>query len=250
MEFRTEGIVLSRHPVGETSQLVRVMTDRAGLVTVYARGAKREYRRGGAAMDTLARSEWILRSRRGADFGARFLLEQVDLVRSNRGVRTDLRRALSALFLAEVVRLHYAEGDPLYSHLATGLEVVSGAVGGDRAFLWWFVQRTLELSGHGPVLECCALCGGSAGSGVSPKSGGVVCGQCSRGQDRILPASAKTLAVLRGLATEGGVDPGPASAATGATVREVRDVLKALLVWPVGGDVDLPTLDILQKLGR
>ena len=67
----------------KTSQLVRVMTDRAGLVTVYARGAKREYRRGGAAMDTLARSEWILRSRRGADFGARFLLEQVEDERSS-----------------------------------------------------------------------------------------------------------------------------------------------------------------------
>lgn len=250
MEFRTEGIVVSRHPVGETSQLVRLLTARAGLVTVYARGARREYRRAGAAMDTLARSEWILRSRRGDDLGDFFLVEQVDLVRSNRGARSDLRRALSGMFLADVVRLHYGEGEPLYSHLAAGLEVISGSVGGDRAFLWWFVLRTLELSGHTPILDQCALCGGAAGRGVSPRAGGVVCASCSRQEERILPVSTEALEVLCGLSSDGGMDPGPASLVSGRAARDVREVLRALLIWPVGGDVDLPTLDILQKLGR
>lgn len=250
MELRTEGIAIARFPVGETSQLVRVLTAKVGQVTAYARGSKREFRRAGAAMDTLARSEWIFRAPRNSEFGERFFVEQVDLVRANEGVRTDLRRALSGMFLADVVRLHYGEGDPLYSHLAAGLEVVSGSVGGDRAFLWWFVLRTLELSGHGPILDRCAICGAKPGGVLSPRAGGMVCDPCGCGEDRLLRVSGPSLVVLRALSSEGGTDPGPASTADGSVAGEVRDVLRQLVVWPLGGDVDLPTLDILQKLGR
>ncbi len=244
-----EGIVCGRRPSGETSLLVTILTENRGKLTVYSRGALRDHRRVGGALDTCSRTAWSLRPRGGGDGGIP-LVHQADLIDAHRSLRLDLGRLLRALFMIEVVRLHYGEGGALYEHLAAGLAAVDRRARTGRGFLWWFVSRLLELSGHAPELARCVICErGEEIVSLDPAAGGAVCRACAPGRARTFALGQQGQAVLRGLASAGGVDPSVTQGISKKASREIASVLRAWIEWPVGGDVPLPALDALQQLG-
>ncbi len=243
-----EGIVCGRRPIGETSLLVTVLSERRGKLTLYARGALRDYRRIGGALDTGARSAWCLLQRPGGDRLP--MVQQVDLVDAHPALRRDLGRLLRALFLIEVVRLHYGAGGALYEHLAAGLAAVDRRPRTGRGFLWWFVTRMLELSGHAPLLDHCVGCERDADLvGLDPNAGGVICRRCAAPSAPPLPLGVEALRVLRALSAVDGVDPRAAQRVGKIGARQVAAALRACITWPVGGDVALPALDTLQRYG-
>lgn len=247
MTLELQGIVCGRYPIGETSLLVHLLTDTRGKLVVRARGALRDFRRVGAALDTAARSEWIL----GGRVDGIPLVHQVDLVDAHSRLRRDLARLLRACFLIEVVRLHYSQGGRLYDHLATGLATLDRGGSAERAFLWWFTLRTLEISGHAPVLQRCVACGRDRPPvGLAPALGGVLCSPCAIPGRDLRPMSAAAIAALRGLSAAGGVDPSATLQLSTAVATEIGTALRLLISWPVGGDVALPALHALQYLGR
>ncbi len=249
MYVECEGVVVGSRPVGETSLWVRVLTAERGTMTVYARGALKSWRRTGGALDTASRTAWVIVPGRSE----RWLVDQADLIEAHSGLRRSLSSALRGMFLLEVARLHYASGGRLYDHLVTALAALArgGPVGRSREFLWWFVLRTMELSGHAPVLDVCAIGGHVLDQAlIATGAGGTVCRACSHRRGDLLDLGQAGLAALRALSTEGGVDTGPAAALGGRDARRVGRVLRALLCWPVGGDVAMPALDQLQYLGR
>ncbi len=274
MMVELEGIVCGSRPVGETSLLVTILTDSRGKRVVRARGALKDFRRTGAALDTTARSQLILSARGFADDGIP-VVYQADLIDAHVTFRRNLERLLRALFLLEIVRLHYAEGGELYNHLATGLAALDRGKAGDRVFLWWFALRTLALSGHLPVLDRCVACGAgdSAGGGqrapdrgatsvaipavdlvaLSLSAGGTVCRSCAGRSDpaALEPLSRSILSTLLALAGASGriVDPRAGRELSPREAMQVGVILRRLITWPVGGDVPLPALDTLQACG-
>ncbi|MAE70386.1 MAG: DNA repair protein RecO [Gemmatimonadetes bacterium] len=244
-----EGIVCGGRPTGETSLLITILTENRGKLTVYARGALRDHRRIGGALDTCSRSAWSLLPRGGGEDRIP-LVDQADLIDAHPSLRRDLGRLLRALFMIETVRLHYGGGGALYDHLAAGLAAVDRRPHTGRGFLWWFVSRLLELSGHAPELARCVVCAkGETIVGLDPSAGGAICGACAPGRARTMALGPQGLRVLRGLASAGGVDPSATRDLSPKTSREIGSILRAWIEWPVGGDVPLPALDALQLLG-
>ncbi len=179
----TPALVLAVQDWSSTSQIVRLLTEVHGNISVLARGSRRmsaDFRFG--PLDVLQWGEAaVVRQKRGfqlAGFAARTAFPQL--------ARSATRLAL-ALELAEV--LH--EGTPAAPQpgvLQLALESLAALESAPEETVQEvalrFQLRWLVLSGRQPVLDRCVLCDRSAPGRspvrIDPWRGGVVCRACLR----------------------------------------------------------------------
>lgn len=179
----TPAIILATLRYGDTSKIVRLATEQAGVQSAIAKGALRPGSRFGAALQVLSdgQAHLILHARRELQ-----LLTAFDLARVRVGLTADMGRYAAAAALAEVT-LRFAPSDPhpeVYHTLTAGLNAVEQAAGEGvesaalRA-LWGLVT---EL-GFGPELTACVRDGTELDPGplaFSAAEGGALCARCAR----------------------------------------------------------------------
>ncbi|MEW6742829.1 MAG: DNA repair protein RecO [Planctomycetota bacterium] len=247
----TFAISIDKWDYRETSQIVRFLTEGAGVVAALARGAFREKNSYQGPIDLLVYSRVTIT--RGDRETGLDLLTRCEVLTHFPEVRHDLRRYRAAMHLLRVVRETVREGQHLaglFPLFRAALVALNDRPAAELApIVFAFEWRLLRILGIGPCLTPCAACGtpmrpipgaskGSPARGkcagaevfLSPADGGLVCLTCAPGRRAVLPVSSAGHRALRRLeratATEMAREPSLRSA-----FPELRRLLDAYFTY-------------------
>jgi len=177
-------LVLRRFEFGDTSLILHLFTREHGIVPVLAKGAQREKSPWRGALDLPAYIEavWLSRPQREMQ-----LLTEALLLEPFYGIRKNLGSFYLTIYAMELLE---EAGQPAGSadlfELALSFLRTLNSGEGEHGTLWAaFELQFLTRIGLAPVLDHCASCGRSLGTGGRPRfdpaSGGFLCGSCREG---------------------------------------------------------------------
>jgi DNA repair protein RecO (recombination protein O) len=222
----TEGVVLKRYALGDTSRIVVVYSRDLGLLKLVAKGARKTPNRFGFALEPLSRSRLVLYHKPDHDL---HLVSQAEVITAIGSRIHDLTRLTHAQAAIELVdRLVWGE-EPhreWYTLLVETLEATAVApLASLSAVTLAFELQTASLLGYRPRLDACAECGQPPSSRrlFSPARGGLLCDRCAAGEAGVMILSADALAGLTLLLTRPVLDAGRY-----LEVRRAGEILKAV----------------------
>ena len=204
---KTEGILLRRQDLRETSLILTFYTRDFGKIKGIVRGVRGPRSAcGGGNMEIFALDEVVFYERRKSDI---FTISQCDLVEFFAPVRESLEKLAYAAYLAELMDSVTALGDKsreAFDLLLNSLRLLSGDCSAKRVARI-FEIKLLHLLGLMPTLESCANCGGAVDGSArfSFRNGGLICKKClqsDRDARPILQGTVKFIEHIRSLPFE------------------------------------------------
>jgi len=191
---KTEGILLRKANLRETSLILTFYTRSFGKIKGIVRGARGPRSScGGANMEIFARDEIVFYERRRSDI---FTISQCDLLEFFAPIRESLEKTAYAAYLAELLDSVTALGDKnpeAFDLLLNSLKLLSGESSAKRVARI-FEIKLLHIMGLMPTLEACANCGGRTeiSSRFSFRHGGLICKNCRQSDKAAVPILAGT----------------------------------------------------------
>ncbi|HEV3280316.1 MAG TPA: DNA repair protein RecO [Acidimicrobiales bacterium] len=191
--FSDRGIVLRTIRLGEADRIVTLMTEQHGKVRAVAKGVRRTRSKFGSRLEPLSHVALLGWQGRG-DLD---IVNQVEVIDTNRAVREDLDRMAAAMSMLEAVDQIGQErhANPRLYEMLVGAVAALGER--DRSLVTAaFFLKVLALEGSAPVLDACVACGeGDPAQLVAfdLTEGGALCRRCRRGR----PVSAGALTLMR-----------------------------------------------------
>lgn len=206
---KTEGILIRRQDLRETSLILTFYTKDFGKIKGIARGVRGSRAQtlgGGGAFEILSLDEIVFYERKSGDI---FTISQCDLVEFFVNVRGSLERLSYATYIAELLDSVTSLGDAndeAFSLLLNSLNLLSGAVSPKRVTRI-FEIKLLNLLGLMPALDNCVHCGQYASSAIrfSLRHGGILCRKCADSDKQalsIMPGTVKFIEHIRVLPFE------------------------------------------------
>jgi len=226
--------VLRKYDYSETSQILRILTRRDGVVSVLAKGTRRAKSQFGGALDLfyLGQALVIFRPRSGLHILSAF---QVETAFPN--LRADLSRLYAVCHLGELVIGMTREEEPLpglFDLLVNGIGLIENANGRQLPALVSAVElKLLAALGFAPALTCCASCGNGIPGGsvaLSPPEGGALCGDCRDRDPARQTVQPGTFQALRHLA-ETSPERALRIKLSRSDERRIREFLNAFEEW-------------------
>jgi DNA repair protein RecO (recombination protein O) len=222
-------LVLRTTDWSESSRIATLWTREFGKVRALAKGGRRLKSNFENALDllTLCRIVFLRKSSGSLD-----LLTEAQVVQRYPRLRTDLAALYAAYYIAELLADGTQEYDPhplLFDEALDTLRALGSAEQGWPPAEYGprvarFEMVLLRELGYSPVLDHCAGCGGALAEtepSFSAAAGGVLCGDCRRGQRDSRTLSARTWRTLRDLAEAGDAWRRPWGPEVRADVRQV-----------------------------
>lgn len=200
--YRSEGIILRRHDIGETDRLLTLFTPNYGKLRVVAKGARKPGGRKTGYSDLFMRVDLVIRRGHSID-----VIDQAEVIEAYLPLRESLERTGYAAHFAELVDAFSEEGDEnrtLYSLLVHGLGWLCSA-DDLRIPSRYFELYLLDLVGFRPELQECVLSGEelrAENQFFSAMEGGVVSVEAAKGRGGLRPLSLAALKVLRHMQRE------------------------------------------------
>ena len=181
MLIKTKAIVIKENNVGETDRLVTLLTEKAGVIRAFARGARNVKSKALSATRLFCYSEMSIWA--SAD---KFVIREAEPKEVFFGLREDITKiALAQYFAQLMIELAPAEenaADYLKLLLNTLHFLEQGSKPPEqlKAIL---ELRLLSMAGYMPALEACAGCGAFESKVMYffPQSGQLFCENCHKG---------------------------------------------------------------------
>lgn len=153
---RCEALILRHVDYGEADRIVSLLTAEFGLQRGFARSARNSRKRFGASLEPF--SQVVVHWRGG--LGRLWSLQEMELLSSRTGLRTDFARLALASYAVELIELLVEEGEShpqIFEMLCAFLD--SLAQGGDAGSIrLLFELRLVYLLGYIPHLLHCSEC--------------------------------------------------------------------------------------------
>ena len=185
-DLSQEGILLRSHPYSETSRILRFLTPDHGLLSVMARGQRRNLSKGQGGVESFDQVALTISYRERRDLQT---LKELKVTRSRHRLGRELLRFSGATLLAEFLLGHALEEEShrLFQVVTDSLDALEKCPGElTPAILLSGGWQILGVTGFTPSLNACAHCGGSLPSQgmlrFSAQHGGLLCAAC--GEDR------------------------------------------------------------------
>lgn len=246
--FRESAFVLRRWDVGESDQVLTLLTKGRGRIRAVAKGSKRSRRRFGGLLAPFLllevecfespHREWIR-------------IDSCTLLRSYARISEDLDRLVLGCCLLEIVEKVVPEGqeEQAFFHLLSwGFEWLHGHEDA-AALLAVFLLKTLTRLGVQPQFALCVRCRRRLQLrglfGFSMIQGGAVCGNCARSVPVTHRVSVATLSMLQAWLHRP-LDTACYEKAPQSSVREAEDLLAAFLAYHTGKE--LRSLRVLRRV--
>ena len=247
---KTEGILLRRLDLRETSLILTFYTKDFGKIKGIVRGVRgsRSGLNCGGNMEIFALDGIVFYERRKSDI---FTISQCDLLDFFAPLRESLEKLSYAAYLIELIDSVTALGDAnqeAFDLLLNSLRLLAGESSTKRVARI-FEIKLLHILGLMPTLEKCANCGGgSDGSGrFSIRQGGLICKKClhsDRDARPILQGTIKFIEHIRSLPFEK-VARIKVAAEVG---RELERILRRFLDYHIGRR--LKTVEFLKSIEK
>ncbi len=204
---KSEGIVLRRQEIRETSLILTIYTKDFGKIKGIVRGVRGPRAcPGGGSLEIFALDEIVYYERKRSDI---YTISQCDLIDFFNSIRGSLERLAYATYIIELLDSVTALGDKnseVFDLALNSLKLLSGESSPKRVARI-FEIKLLHLLGLMPSLEFCANCGQAvdAGAKFSFRHGGLICKSCL-GTDKdsrsVLQGTAKFIEHIRSLPFE------------------------------------------------
>lgn len=177
--FQTvSGLTLRSVNYKEADQILTVLTDGRGCLTVKARGASRKGSRLRAASQLFTFSQMTLYESRG-----RLTLQEAEVQQQFSGLQSRLSALALASYLAEVLATEAEDapgGEQLLRLALNCLYALSHGLAPEKIVKAAFELRYMALAGYSPALDRCCVCGRAdiPAPRVMLAAGTVRCGSC------------------------------------------------------------------------
>lgn len=243
--FRTEGIVLRTHKLGEADRILEILTPEHGIVRAVAKGVRRSTSRFGSVVEPFMHSTLqIARGRKDLH-----TLSQAQLITPYATwLAADYELFSLAAAMAETVEritaVDEAGARAQFRLFHGALAALSRRRHSPSLILSSFLLRTLSAAGWAPSFTVCARCGAQGPHrSLNIAVGGVVCEDCRpSGSSRPAP---ETIALLAALQVG---DWAVADAASDIAVREAAGIVSAYLQFHV--ERRLVSLTVLEQMAQ
>lgn len=178
MQITTDGIVIREKNIGDEDRLLTLLTKEKGVLTAYAKGARRPKSPLASSTEFLCYSRFVLFQNRGKT--------SVDKADSNRvffGLRGDIEALSLAAYLAQlcIELLPEGEGNPdVMRLLLNSLHMLDQKERSPAFIKPIFELRMLTLCGFMPDLVACRQCACYESDPMYffPRSGSICCANC------------------------------------------------------------------------
>ena len=249
---KTEGILLRRQDIRETSLILTFYTRDFGKIKGIVRGVRGPRSTcGGGNMEIFALDEIVFYERRKSDI---FTISQCDLVDFFSHIRESLEKLSYASYLVELLDSVTALGDKnqeAFDLLVNSLKLLAGEriECSTKRVARIFEIKLLHLLGLMPSLKDCVNCGGvvDGSSKFSFRHGGLICKKCfqaDREARPILQGTVKFIEHIRLLPFEGVVRIKVAS----EVGHELERILRKFLDYHI--ERRLKTVEFLQIIEK
>ncbi|MCT2006529.1 DNA repair protein RecO [Micrococcus lylae] len=243
--FRTEGIVLRTHRLGEADRILEILTPGHGIVRAVAKGVRRSTSRFGSVVEPFMHSTLqIARGRKDLH-----TVSQAQLITPYATwLAADYELFSLAAAMAETVeRVTAVDADGAQAQFRLfhgALAALSRRRHTPSLILSSFLLRTLSAAGWAPSFTDCARCGAPGPHrSLAIALGGMVCEDCRpSGSSRPAPETVGLLAALQV------GDWGVADAASDLAVREAAGIVGAYLQFHV--ERRLVSLTVLEQMAQ
>ena len=194
--YPAEGVVLRRRDLGEADRILTIFTDRAGKLSVVAKGARRTKSRLAGHLEPFCRTSLLIAKGRNLD-----IVTQASLIEPFRNLHQSEVLIAYAGYFADLLDLFSVEGQEnhrVYDLLIDSLDQLNrGLEPFTTSVIYEF--RLLALMGFQPELHKCIECGRDLQPEINgfSLSGGVVCPDCRSNQPLTEIISLNALKFLR-----------------------------------------------------
>ena len=179
---KDEAIVLFKRSYGESDKIIRLFTLSSGKVAAIAKGANRSQKRFANTLEPFnrIRVEYFEKYGRGM-----VRIENADIIETNSGIETSLKKACTAGFFVEFVDRLTKERErheDLFNVLA---EILQGIRGAEFTYddILHYQLRMLGILGFMPNFHTCVYCGQAMAADekifFSRERGGILCHKCA-----------------------------------------------------------------------
>ncbi len=196
--FRTENALILREVrFRESDRILTALTADHGKMTLAAHGALSKKSRIAAGTQQLTWSELTLFEKNG-----RFAVREAVTREAFAGLRTALEDLALGTYIAECLELFAAEGQPEPELLQLGLNslyALSEKLAPRAKIKAAFELRLTAMEGYAPAVDVCAVCGREDVQvpAFLPDDGTVVCRDCRKERQWVLPLSMSALEAMR-----------------------------------------------------
>ena len=239
--YKTQGIILGWHKLGEADKILSILTQDEGKVRAVAKGVRRTKSRFGARLEPFTHVDLMCYRGRSLD-----TVTQAEIIEPFRRVRGDVARFTAAEAMLEAVEKVAEEHERnvrLFLLLRKGLQALEAGPADPAATAEAFLVKLLGMSGFGPILSACAQCGRQPVSRFSNAQGGAICDDCQERDAR--RAGPDALAWLAALA-EGELEEAGSRTPPGSVRGEARALLYGFAEYHL--ERRLRSLPILARL--
>jgi DNA repair protein RecO (recombination protein O) len=143
------GFIIARLPFGNTSVIVRCLTEQAGRLTFMAKGANRPKSPLAGALDLFYLGDFLYQPSRS---GEMHTLREARVIEPNLGLRKAYANLMAAQYFAELIEAITESGTPLPGEYALFAKAVAYLSETDVTWraVERFEQRVVSLAGLGP----------------------------------------------------------------------------------------------------
>ena len=245
--IKTEAIVLSHMPHGETSKIIRVFSKEMGRLSFMAKGSRKLKNRFGASLDPLTLVNLVFYYKEKRDLHT---LTQCDIVNPFLRIKSDFDKLSFGFAIAEVVSklvIEEEENVPLFNLMEQSLECLDSASKNYEIVFWYFMTRFVKLSGYGFSISECEECGSeikNSDAYVSLTDGSIACSSCARpAMNRKL--SPDTVQVFKAI-----MNKQPDMLAnlhmSGKTAKEITDLVESYFKYHFDGFSSIQALKLMN----
>ncbi|MDI6817118.1 MAG: DNA repair protein RecO [Actinomycetota bacterium] len=177
--YKTRGIVLRTHKLGEADRIVTILTANHGKVRAVAKGVRKTKSKFGSRLEPFTNVDLVLYKGRNLD-----IVTQAEIIDSLSEIRDNFDRITYGSAMLDLANKVSVEGErdvSLYNLLLRALDVISKTRKNFRLLLIAFDIKLMAISGYMPKLERCVICEKKTGAKMrfSFEWGGVMCEECS-----------------------------------------------------------------------
>ncbi|MFH1836994.1 MAG: DNA repair protein RecO [Candidatus Omnitrophota bacterium] len=192
--LKTEGIILKKYQLRETSYILIVYTKDFGKIKGVLKGARNPYPQFTGDLEIFTKCEVLFYKKKK---GALDLISKCEAVKTFQEIRKDIERLTYANYFIELIDIatdDYDADEKLYNVL-TGMLAMLNTSSSAKRTARIFEIKLLEAIGFKPELEKCVECGTTVEDNFrfKTKSGGIVCAGCGSGGLRISTGTVKFL---------------------------------------------------------
>jgi len=196
--YRAKAIILKAYKLGEADKIVKLYSQKNGLIDAVAKGARKIKSKFGGRLELFNFIDLELASGKSLD-----IITSAEILKNFSNIPLDFNKFIFCQLISEIVlkmHLHTNEASPvLFKLIYVCFNEIDNLPKDDiystEKVICFFIAKFLKITGYSPIIENCISCGKAIMDKIyfSIKRGGVICTVCSKSAEKNTPDIKKDL---------------------------------------------------------